>query len=1082
MKKINIFPLFVLLLLFAFQGYSQKKQTTTLKTPPELLSKATQKSKKLRSSLIKLEEEFNNALQKGVSKNSFTSVQDLVLISKGNVRIEAVAKNSSAALIDKLKNEGGFDFDSYKRIVNAWFPIARISKLARIEELQFVKPVYYVGGDIGSVDSEGDAAMRADDARADFCVDGSGIRVGILSDTYTTAFPTGAASGVASGDLPGVGNPNGYTTPVTVVNDATGGIDEGRAMAEIVHDVAPGAQLFFSSALGGQATFANNINNLASVSNCDVIVDDIRYFEEPFYLDGIIAQACDNVFANGVSYFASAGNYAQSSYEAPFSLGGDATLPGLNFSDSHDFDPGAGFDDTQTITVNSGSRINLTLQWDDSWGSMTPNAAVTDLDLYLYSAGGTLIAQSTDNNVGGDPTEFLSIRAPGGGGTFSYQIVIRTMAGPNPSVLKWVIRNSNGLVVNEYASTTVNGQSTGYGHSNANGANAIGAAFWQNTPEFGQNPPLPEGFTSSGGVQIRYNTAGVAITPITRNKPNFTAPDGTSNTFFGNGNNFFGTSAAAPHAAAVAALALEADPTLSPTQIRNRMVNSSIDMLTPGFDFRTGSGLIQADNILQGVVSSLCNISGITVITPPNCTPDETYDVTVRVSYSKPPACNDMLSVNGQTFSATGGSFQDVTLTGLIPDGSNVSVTAFFENAIGCNLTVNNLFTAPNSPNITCPEDIVVDNDPGQCGALVNFSASETGSPSPAVTYSQNPGTVFPVGTTEVTATATSACGITTCQFSITVNDTESPAVNTMSTTVTLANGVATILPSDVDNLSTDNCGIASMSVSPNAFTCDDIGLNTVTLTATDINDNSASATATVNVVGIVPSCEITSIPSNDIYTGGVATTLYIGYGPPSTTLSAFASGGTSFSYNWSGNTTLLDNTTSSNPVFTPTVEGSETYTVTVTNEYGCSTTCDITIDVIDVRCGEKNDKVLICHKNQTLCISANAVPAHLSNHIDDYLGSCLSTETRGTSFEDELKIVAIPSPFGNNFLLKINTLSSAPIVVSIFDMTGKLLEKGNFSDPQNIPRLGSKLANGIYLVMVNQEGKMKTVKISKSN
>ncbi|HMS69924.1 MAG TPA: S8 family serine peptidase, partial [Saprospiraceae bacterium] len=552
---------------------------------------------KLRPALIELEAEYLTALRQGKTRSQFTSRQSIMMLDGGKVRIQATATSDANILIADLVKLGATEVDKFGRIVNAWLPIENVSRLAALKSLKFVKPVYYVSGEIGSANSQGDSALLAIRARRDFCVDGTGVRVGVISDSYTTAFPTGAANGVASGDLPGVGNPNGFTTPVTVVADGMAtDIDEGRAMCEIVHDLAPGAELFFNTSNGGEATFANAIINLDNVSNCDIIVDDIRYFEEPFYMDGPIALACNTVFNNGVPYFASAGNYGRLSYESVYRGSGGL----LN---AHDFDPGTGIDTLQSITVNAGSTINFTLQWDDPWGSLTPNGAATNLDVFLLNAGGTIVASSTDNNIGNDPTEFFSYVDPNAVGTATYRILITRAGGAATSLLKWVIRNSNGLVINEYPPVTVNEMSTGYGHSNAVGANAVAAAFWQNTPAYGVNPPLPENFTSNGGVQIRYDGNGVAITPETRNKPNFCAVDGTSNTFFGNGNNFFGTSAAAPHAAAIAALMLHANPSLTPTEVRDALVASSIDMLTPGFDFTTGSGLIQANLALQNVAS-----------------------------------------------------------------------------------------------------------------------------------------------------------------------------------------------------------------------------------------------------------------------------------------------------------------------------------------------------------------------------------------------------------------------------------------------------------------------------------------------
>ncbi len=99
-----------------------------------------------------------------------------------------------------------------------------------------------------------------------------------------------------------------------------GQADEGRAMAQIVHDMAPGADLAFATAfVGGDVGFANNIRALAN-AGADVIVDDIIYFSEPFFQDGIIANAVTDVTNDGVAYFSMAFNnngLGKNSYEAP---------------------------------------------------------------------------------------------------------------------------------------------------------------------------------------------------------------------------------------------------------------------------------------------------------------------------------------------------------------------------------------------------------------------------------------------------------------------------------------------------------------------------------------------------------------------------------------------------------------------------------------------------------------------------------------------------------------------------------------------------------------------------------------------
>ena len=152
-------------------------------------------------------------------------------------------------------------------------------------------------------------------------------------------------------------------------------------------------------------------------------------------------------------------------------------------------------------------------------------------------------------------------------------------------------------------------------------------------------------------------------------------------------------------------------------------------------------------------------------------------------------------------------------------------------------------------------------NDPGVCSASVNLDLLASATDNCAtvgITYEVGGSAItspytFPVGTTTVTATATDGAGLTDVEtFDVTVVDNENPVVITQPLTVQLGtDGTVTITGEDVDNdltPSSDNCGIATYSVSPNTFDCNTIGANTVTLTVTDIHGNSASATAVVTV------------------------------------------------------------------------------------------------------------------------------------------------------------------------------------------------------------------------------------------
>ena len=159
-------------------------------------------------------------------------------------------------------------------------------------------------------------------------------------------------------------------------------------------------------------------------------------------------------------------------------------------------------------------------------------------------------------------------------------------------------------------------------------------------------------------------------------------------------------------------------------------------------------------------------------------------------------------------------------------------------------------------PVISCPADIVVSSDPGQCGAIVNFMPTVSDNcPGVSVSADFMNGSFFPVGTTTVTATATDTSGnMATCQFDVTVEDNEAPVAICQDITIQLdSGGNASISAADVDGGSTDNCPGFTTGIDVSSFTSADLGDNTVTLTVTDAAGNMASCTSTVTVEDFVP-------------------------------------------------------------------------------------------------------------------------------------------------------------------------------------------------------------------------------------
>src|ERR1041385_6771446 len=88
-------------------------------------------------------------------------------------------------------------------------------------------------------------------------------------------------------------------------------------MAQLVHDVAPGAAQKFHTAFNSLPDFASGMLELQA-AGANVIVDDVGYFAENMFSDGILAQAADRAVARGAAYFSSAGNDARLSYEADY--------------------------------------------------------------------------------------------------------------------------------------------------------------------------------------------------------------------------------------------------------------------------------------------------------------------------------------------------------------------------------------------------------------------------------------------------------------------------------------------------------------------------------------------------------------------------------------------------------------------------------------------------------------------------------------------------------------------------------------------------------------------------------------------
>lgn len=411
----------------------------------------------------------------------------------------------------------------------------------------------------GTLQTEGDLLVRSNGIREVFGSSGKGVKVGVIGN--------GAKSIQLSQEL-------GELGPVTIFE--TGAGDEGTAMLEIIHDIAPDADLYFHAYGGSSDNFKRAVSTLAD-AGCQVICDDLYFFHQPFLEDGDVAEHVRSVLKKhpDLIYVTVSGNFASLHYQklwkSGITIGPDQTV--------HDFG-----DDTSAVQMNlvPGDEVIITLQWDDPWGN-----AVHDYDLFLTDPyrGEVLATSMNIQEETGEPFEHLVYRNNDSEQARVSLSVVRNGENQTPNILEMFIRN---IKVQQVETDVVKEPVDSiFGHAALPEVITVGSVGIATPHEISPD-------SSQGPVTIQNPE------PSRRWKPDICAP--TNVQVSGAGSfpvPFPGTSAAAPHVAGVIAQLLSSFPDISREQLIPVLYSSAFDLGEPGWDPTYGYGLIDAVKAFQ---------------------------------------------------------------------------------------------------------------------------------------------------------------------------------------------------------------------------------------------------------------------------------------------------------------------------------------------------------------------------------------------------------------------------------------------------------------------------------------------------
>jgi hypothetical protein len=526
-----------------------------------------------------LKKEFRNPLNRDKYGDFFR------IDENDNIQVYIELAELSKETQDKLASLGiqAQAVDPQRKIVQAMVPICKVDHLSSQPFIHFIRLPNYLHSNKGAVTTLGDTYMRTNEVRRDFNYDGTGVRVGVISSGLRYA-----SQSVLTGDLPTYSQDPCTTPPGGFYGDILSrsfggniqGDGEGTAILEIIHDIAPGAKLYFASA----STDIELImaKNWLATQHCDIIVDDFSVLNSGPY-DGTspVSLASADLVRQGIAYYSAVGNFAESHYAGYFT--DDPQRPNKIHNFVLDPTGQTPSDETLDFLVYPDIVVTIFLCWYEPFGQ-----SGDDMDLYVLDPDlldfKNPIAESVDLQLGdGYPTEQVSIHSLTGNVELGSLVVARKNADLTPRRFDIFFWPPWGVRLLQYI---VPEGSIGNNSDAGGGAIAVGAVDVNTAQHL-----AVESFSSHGPtIDGRMKPEVASFDGVATTVPDFEL--------------FYGTSAAVAHVGGVAALLKQLLPWAGPDALNYYLQAFAVDLAPPGPDNISGSGRVIAYPIFDSIINT----------------------------------------------------------------------------------------------------------------------------------------------------------------------------------------------------------------------------------------------------------------------------------------------------------------------------------------------------------------------------------------------------------------------------------------------------------------------------------------------